>query len=217
MVAAEIEKPAARRRPIRPTSPNADVVRKMVADIKSDFGGLDILVNNAGLVFCATASARARPQDWKKQIDTCLYGALNCSHSAGPLLEALGARAHHLDHGRLLPGRRDPALRSAAAARAGTIALMQVAGARVGPLGRNRQLDLARPDRDARTTRPGSTRTARSWSRPTPSGGSGCRPTLRPWLPARIRRRRLDHGPGDQCQRRILRWSDGRRSCCTSI
>src|SRR6202012_5075384 len=73
---------------------NADIVKKMVADIKNDFGGLGILVNNAGLVLRKRFS-ESTPEDWKKQIDTCLYGALNCSHSAGPLLGASG-------HGRII-------------------------------------------------------------------------------------------------------------------
>jgi NAD(P)-dependent dehydrogenase (short-subunit alcohol dehydrogenase family) len=102
---------------------DADVVKRMVAAIKGDFGGLDILVNNAGLVFRKKFS-ESTPEDWKKQIDTCLYGALNCSHSAGPLLEASG-------HGRIISIMGDSSrvgesgLALAAAARAGTIALMK--------------------------------------------------------------------------------------------
>ena len=64
------------------------------------------------------------PEDWRKQIDTCLYGALNCCHSAGPLLEASG-------RGRIISIMGDSSrvgesgLALAAAARAGTIALMK--------------------------------------------------------------------------------------------
>ena len=89
----------------------------------SDFGGLDILVNNAGLVFRKRFS-ESTTEDWRKQIDTCLYGALNCCHSAGPLLEASG-------RGRIISIMGDSSrvgesgLALAAAARAGTIALMK--------------------------------------------------------------------------------------------
>jgi 3-oxoacyl-[acyl-carrier protein] reductase len=89
----------------------------------AELGGLDILVNNAGLVMRQRFS-ESTPEDWKKQIDTCLYGALNCSHSAGPLLEASG-------RGRVISIMGDSSrvgesgLALAAAARAGTIALMK--------------------------------------------------------------------------------------------
>src|ERR1700733_11354149 len=117
-VVAEIEKDGGKTKAYQ-----ADIVKKMVADIKSDFGGLDILVNNAGLVMRQRFS-ESTPEDWKKQIDTCLYGALNCSHSAGPLLEASG-------RGRIISIMGDSSrvgesgLALAAAARAGTIALMK--------------------------------------------------------------------------------------------
>ena len=61
----------------------------MVAAVKADFGGLDILVNNAGLVM-RKRFGDTTPEDWHKQIDTCLYGAIHCCHAATPLLEASG-------------------------------------------------------------------------------------------------------------------------------
>jgi NAD(P)-dependent dehydrogenase (short-subunit alcohol dehydrogenase family) len=100
-----------------------EAVRKMLASIKRDFGGLDILVNNAGLVLRKRFSD-STPEEWKRQIDTCLYGALNCCHGAGPLLEASG-------HGRIISIMGDSSrvgesgLALGAAARAGTIALMK--------------------------------------------------------------------------------------------
>jgi NAD(P)-dependent dehydrogenase (short-subunit alcohol dehydrogenase family) len=102
---------------------DAGAVGQLVADVKGDFGGLDILVNNAGLVFRKRFS-ETTPEDWRKQIDTCLYGALNCCHSAGPLLEASG-------RGRIISIMGDSSrvgesgLALAAASRAGTIALMK--------------------------------------------------------------------------------------------
>ena len=46
------------------------------------------------------------PEEWKKQIDTCLYGAIHCCHSAGPMLEASGRGRIISIIGRLLSGRR---------------------------------------------------------------------------------------------------------------
>src|ERR1700676_1254969 len=97
--------------------------RGMVASVKSDFGGLDILVNNAGLVLRKRFS-ETTPEEWHKQIDTCLYGAIHCCHATAPLLEASG-------HGRIISIMGDSSrvgesgLALAAAARAGTIALMK--------------------------------------------------------------------------------------------
>lgn len=102
---------------------DASIVKKMVDGVQTDFGRLDILVNNAGLVF-RKRFADSTPADWKTQVDTCLYGALNCCHSAGPLLEASG-------RGRIISIMGDSSrvgesgLALAAATRAGTIALMK--------------------------------------------------------------------------------------------
>jgi NAD(P)-dependent dehydrogenase (short-subunit alcohol dehydrogenase family) len=55
-------------------------VQAMVASIIADFGRIDILVNNAGYVKYQKF-VESTPADWKAQIDTCLYGALHCSHA----------------------------------------------------------------------------------------------------------------------------------------
>jgi len=122
-VVAEIEKAGGRAKAYQADVSDAVVVNQLVANIKADFGGLDILVNNAGLVFRKRFS-ESTPEDWRKQIDTCLYGALNCCHAAGPHLEASG-------RGRIISIMGDSSrvgesgLALAAAARAGTIALMK--------------------------------------------------------------------------------------------
>jgi len=122
-VVAEIETGGGRAKAYQADVSDAAVVNQLIANIKSDLGGLDILVNNAGLVFRKRFS-ESTPEDWRKQIDTCLYGALNCCHAAGPLLEASG-------RGRIVSIMGDSSrvgesgLALAAAARAGTIALMK--------------------------------------------------------------------------------------------
>lgn len=122
-VVAEIEKAGGRAKTYQADVSDAAVVNQLVANIKADFGRLDILVNNAGLVFRKRFS-ESTPEDWRKQIDTCLYGALNCCHAAGPHLEASG-------RGRIISIMGDSSrvgesgLALAAAARAGTIALMK--------------------------------------------------------------------------------------------
>lgn len=122
-VAVDIQKTGGKAKAYQADISDADVVKQLVANVQKDFGGLDILVNNAGLVFRKRFS-ESGPEDWRKQIDTCLYGALNCCHSAGPLLEASG-------RGRIISIMGDSSrvgesgLALAAAARAGTIALMK--------------------------------------------------------------------------------------------
>ncbi|MGH7092347.1 MAG: SDR family NAD(P)-dependent oxidoreductase, partial [Stellaceae bacterium] len=65
-------------------------VNAMVVHVADELGTLDILINNAGLArrqrFAETA-----PEDWRRQIDTCLYGAIHCCHAAAPHLEKGGA------------------------------------------------------------------------------------------------------------------------------
>jgi 3-oxoacyl-[acyl-carrier protein] reductase len=62
-------------------------VQAMVAAVVADFGGLNILVNNAGLAL-RQRFVDTRPDDWRRQIDACLYGAIHCCHAAAPHLEA---------------------------------------------------------------------------------------------------------------------------------
>src|ERR1043166_4532746 len=62
-------------------------VQSMVAAVVKDFGGLNILINNAGLAL-RRRFVETTPEDWRRQIDTCLYGAIHCCHAAAPHLEA---------------------------------------------------------------------------------------------------------------------------------
>lgn len=101
-------------------SDNAQV-KTMVTAIKSDFGTIDILVNNAGYVKYQRF-VDSTPDEWRKQIDVCLYGAINCCHEVAPMMIAQNSgRIINLvgDSSRI--GEANLAL--AAAARGGTIAL----------------------------------------------------------------------------------------------
>ena len=122
-VVAGIQKAGGQAKAYQADIADSAAVKRMVESVSKDFGGLDILVNNAGLVLRQRFS-ESTTEDWRRQIDTCLYGALNCCHSAGPLLEKSG-------RGRIISIMGDSSrvgesgLALAAAARAGTIALMK--------------------------------------------------------------------------------------------
>jgi len=96
-------------------------VKRMVDGIASEWGGIDILVNNAGYVKYGKF-IESCPEDWKAQIDVCLYGVLNCCHAAAPYMIAK-------KEGRIINIVGDSSrvgeanLSIVAAARAGTIAL----------------------------------------------------------------------------------------------
>jgi 3-oxoacyl-[acyl-carrier protein] reductase len=62
-------------------------VQSMVATVVGELGRLDILVNNAGLAL-RQRFTETTPEDWRRQIDTNLYGAIHCCHAAAPHLEA---------------------------------------------------------------------------------------------------------------------------------
>jgi NAD(P)-dependent dehydrogenase (short-subunit alcohol dehydrogenase family) len=108
-------------------------VKQMVDRAATDLGGLDILVNNAGLVI-RKRFAETSPEEWRRQIDTCLYGAIHCCHAAAPLLEAS-------KRGRIISLMGDSSrvgesgLSIAAAARAGVIALMKSLAREMGRSG----------------------------------------------------------------------------------
>ena len=98
-------------------------VKGMVDAIAKDFGGLNILVNNAGLAK-RQRFVETKPDDWHKQIDICLYGAIHCCHAAAPHLE-------NAKNGRIIAVIGDSSrvgesgLAIVAAARAGVVALMK--------------------------------------------------------------------------------------------
>ena len=98
-------------------------VKTMIEAIVKDFGGLNILINNAGLAI-RQRFVDTKPEDWHRQIDTCLYGAIHCCHAAVPHLE--GGK-----NGRIVSLLGDSSrvgesgLAIVAAARAGVVALMK--------------------------------------------------------------------------------------------
>ena len=98
-----------------------DQVNQMVEAVTSQWGRVDILVNNAGYVKYQRF-VESGPEDWKPQIDVCLYGALHCCRAVVPhMIEQGGGRIISLigDSSRI--GEANLAL--AAATRAGTMAL----------------------------------------------------------------------------------------------
>lgn len=64
---------------------DAGQVAALFGTVRDRFGGLDLLFNNAGMGVNGSF-AESRPQDWKTQIDVNLYGVLNCTQAAIPLL-----------------------------------------------------------------------------------------------------------------------------------
>ena len=65
---------------------DAAAVKALFEMVRDRFGGLDLLVNNAGVGIWGKFS-ESDPADWKTQIDANLYGVLNCTQAALPLLE----------------------------------------------------------------------------------------------------------------------------------
>jgi NADP-dependent 3-hydroxy acid dehydrogenase YdfG len=53
--------------------------------VRERFGGLDLLFNNAGVGIYG-AFLESKPEDWKTQIDANIYGVLNCTQAALPLM-----------------------------------------------------------------------------------------------------------------------------------
>jgi NAD(P)-dependent dehydrogenase (short-subunit alcohol dehydrogenase family) len=108
-------------------------VTAMVEAVVRDFGGVNILINNAGIAkrqrFIETT-----PEDWRRQIDACLYGAIHCCHAVAPHLEA-GKNGRIVsvigDSSRI----GESGLAIVAAARAGIAALMKSLARELGRSG----------------------------------------------------------------------------------
>jgi NAD(P)-dependent dehydrogenase (short-subunit alcohol dehydrogenase family) len=97
-------------------------VQAMVEAIVKDFGGLNVLINNAGLAI-RQRFLETKPDDWHRQIDACLYGAIHCCYAAAPHLNSGNGRIVSVigDSSRV----GESGLAIVAAARAGVIALMK--------------------------------------------------------------------------------------------
>jgi len=98
-------------------------VKAMVDAIVNDFGSVNILINNAGLAL-RRRFVETKPEDWRRQIDACLYGAIHCCYAVAPHFETAG-------NGRIVSVIGDSSrvgesgLAIVAAARAGVVALMK--------------------------------------------------------------------------------------------
>ena len=98
-------------------------VKAMVEAVVKDFGGLDILVNNAGLAL-RQRFVETTPEDWHRQIDACLYGAIHCCYAVAPHFEtAKNGRIVCVIGNSSRVG--ESGLAIVAAARAGVVALMK--------------------------------------------------------------------------------------------
>ena len=64
---------------------DAAAVTTVFATIESRFGGVDLLFNNAGLGVSSPFESSDRA-DWTSMIDANLYGVLNCTQAAIPLM-----------------------------------------------------------------------------------------------------------------------------------
>ncbi len=108
-------------------------VRTMVQKIVADHGGLNILVNNAGLAI-RKPFKDTTPEDWRRQIDVNLMGAIHLCHAAAPHLEKGG-------DGRIIAIVGDSSrvgesgLAIVGAARAGVIVLMKSLAREMGRAG----------------------------------------------------------------------------------
>ena len=133
LLAADIVAHGGKAKAFRADVSDFAAVKAMVDAIVSNFGGINILINNAGLAlrkrFVDTSF-----EDWHRQIDACLYGAIHCCYAAAPHLNTAG-------NGRIVSLIGDSSrvgesgLSIVAAARAGVIGLMKSLAREFGPAG----------------------------------------------------------------------------------
>lgn len=94
-------------------------VKAMIDGAVSAFGKVDILINNAG-AGTMKFFTETTPEDWRFDIDLCLYGVMNSCHAALPgMIEAKSGRIVNVcsDAGRV----GEPRLTAYSAAKAGVI------------------------------------------------------------------------------------------------
>jgi NAD(P)-dependent dehydrogenase (short-subunit alcohol dehydrogenase family) len=132
-VVAEIERNGGKAIAYHADVSDFAAVQSMVNKIVTDFGHLNIVVNNAGVAL-RNRFVETTPDEWQKQINVCLYGAIHVSKAAAPHLEKAG-------DGRIIALIGDSSrvgesgLAIVAAARAGVIGLMKSLAREFGRLG----------------------------------------------------------------------------------
>ena len=132
-VVAEIRAQGGKAEPYQADLADHASVRAMVQKIAADLGGLNILVNNAGLAI-RKPFKDTTPEDWRRQIDVNLMGAIHLCHAAAPHLEKGG-------DGRIIAIVGDSSrvgesgLAIVGAARAGVIVLMKSLAREMGRAG----------------------------------------------------------------------------------
>jgi len=132
-VVAEIERNGGRAIAYHADVSDFAAVEGMVNKIVADFGHLNIVVNNAGVAL-RNRFVETTPDEWQKQINICLYGAIHVSKAAAPHLEKAG-------DGRIIALIGDSSrvgesgLAIVAAARAGVIGLMKSLAREFGRFG----------------------------------------------------------------------------------
>jgi NADP-dependent 3-hydroxy acid dehydrogenase YdfG len=65
---------------------DVEQVEILFDEVRERFGGLDLLFNNAGLGIFGTFTS-SMPEEWHRMIDANIYGVLNCTRAAIPLLK----------------------------------------------------------------------------------------------------------------------------------
>lgn len=123
-LAAEIAAAGGKARAWRADIADLTETGAMVDGVAAAFGGIDIVVNNAGV------AERARfldttPEQWKRHIDIGLLGTVNTSKAALPRMIAAGKGGRIISIGGDSSRIGEANLSMAAAARAGTIALIK--------------------------------------------------------------------------------------------
>jgi clavulanate-9-aldehyde reductase len=82
---AEIEQAGGRALAVKTDVTNFDSARQLVDTVHQKYGRIDILFNNAGVMLLGPVLA-ADTSDWKRMIDTNLYGLIWCTHAVLPYM-----------------------------------------------------------------------------------------------------------------------------------
>ena len=88
-VVTELEARGRRGYAVQADITDPDVVRRMVADVTGELGGIDILVNNAGVAI-HRPSLEVPPEEWQQVLDLNLTALWNCSTAVARGMIAAG-------------------------------------------------------------------------------------------------------------------------------
>jgi NAD(P)-dependent dehydrogenase (short-subunit alcohol dehydrogenase family) len=136
-ISDEISKTGTKSMAIVADVTNGEDVKKMIAQVKDQYGRLDILVNNAGAIIGPAPVRYMAEEAWRRMVEINATGVFLCCHHALPLMIDSGPGGRIINMSSMAASRPRIFMSAYAASKAAVVALTQSLAQEVGEFGIN--------------------------------------------------------------------------------